>query len=276
MSWVKRAGRRYFYKSQREGDRVRTIYVGKGAIGRMAELEMAMRKEVRELPRKWLKWAAEAFAKVDELDATLTVELSAVLFVRASIRLDARRARRILRTDKEKIMDEKNDENILPMNNPPTWQELTIRASKGDREAAKALIPMLDGNPELISRWGDFSRIALSKWLKIVADSNELIEAAVCKRTLALVQSVRRFENDPVEETLARRVGMMWLQVTYFDSQVAQAVKRTFGEQTFLGKRQKDSQQLYVDTTKALREYQAHHDSVHSAATKAPEVKLAR
>ena len=152
-------------------------------------------------------------------------------------------------------MEKTLDESIMPVKEQVTWQELTERASRGDREAAAELIPMLDSNPVLVDRWGDLSRVALNLWMNI-AGGEELSKAARHKHVLDLVRSVSRFENDPLEATMAKRIGILWLQVSYFDSQVALAADRTPAEQKLVAKRQKESQQLYADAAKALREYQ--------------------
>ena len=96
MAWVNRNGHSYFYLSQRVGDRVRKIYVGKGDVARIAELSLAVRKEKRDAPREWLRKTEELYTQLDAIDARLTVEMSAILFARARISLDSRIARRNL------------------------------------------------------------------------------------------------------------------------------------------------------------------------------------
>lgn len=262
MAWEERNGRRYFYISQRDGNRVRRIYVGKGDVGKAAEITLAARKEQRELQRNWLRTLEDSFAAADLIDARLNVELAAVLLARAGIYLDVRISRTILRVNREPIMEERVREATMPLKELAAWEQLSERASRGDREAAAALIPLLDTYPQLVSRWGDVSRHALGQWIEIAAGQNELTKKAIHAQVLGIVSSVRRLKDDVLEETMARRIGLLWLQANYFDSQAALATKRTLAEQKFLTKRQKDAQQLYQDAVKALREYQSQMASI--------------
>ena len=258
MAWVERNGHHYFYLSQRHGKRVRKIYVGQGDTAQVAELLLATRKEQRDAPREWLRKTAEIYTQLDVIDACMTLEMSAILFARARIHLDSRIARRTLLTIKGQKMAEQFAKEILPLEDENAWQQLSKRASRGDREAATALMPILDSNPQLVDRWSDLSRVALNRWLDILSGGNELTKKATHIRILELVRSVRQFDNDPLEKSMAQRIGILWLQVNYFDTQAALVTPRTPTEQTFFAKRQKDAQKLYTDAAMSLREYQSH------------------
>lgn len=75
-------------------------------------------------------------------------------------------------------------------------------------------------------------------------------------KVLEVVQSLRRDTADPLEELLARRVGLLWLQVHYFDVQVAAAMTRTPREQDYLVTRQTGAQGAYSLAVEALNDFQ--------------------
>lgn len=87
MGWELRKGRRYYYTSQRDGNKVRKIYAGCGDAGRAAELALECRREVKNRPRDWLREAVRKFTPLDVIDAELTVGLAAVLLAERGIRL---------------------------------------------------------------------------------------------------------------------------------------------------------------------------------------------
>jgi hypothetical protein len=63
MGWKQINGRRYFYKSEREGGRVKTTYFGAGESGRVMALLIASERAEREAERR------ERRAEREEADA---------------------------------------------------------------------------------------------------------------------------------------------------------------------------------------------------------------
>jgi hypothetical protein len=70
MGWETRGGREYYYRKEREGSRVRSVYVGGGETARLiAQLE-AMRADEREGKRTLARMERERWqAQEMELDA---------------------------------------------------------------------------------------------------------------------------------------------------------------------------------------------------------------
>ena len=256
MPWALRNGRKYFYVSQREGDKVRKIYIGGGDIGRAAELTLEVRKERQERVRTWLRETAATYAELDAIDAELVIDLAAYLYATHGFLMNAHSARRTIKSKGISMI-----ESVRKVPLPPTelakWNELRLRASRGDREAAAALLPVVDQHPELRSRWGDLSRIALSRWLTLVAGADEVTLKALHAEVLDVIRSLRRDSADPMEDLLARRVGLLWLQMHYFDVQVADATTRTPREQEFLVRRQTVTEKAYAEAIMILRDFQA-------------------
>jgi len=141
------------------------------------------------------------------------------------------------------------------------WQHLSEQASRGDREASAALLPFLDAHPQLQDRLGDLSRLALNQWLELVGGRDAVAVRATHGKVMQLVDSLRQDASDPLEELLARRAGLLWLQAHYVDVQLAMATSRTPQEQEFLAKRQRTTEQAYVVAIQSLRDYQDRRDT---------------
>ena len=261
MGWETRNGRRYFYKCQRDGHQVRKIYVGTGDVGRAAELAMECRRERRDLVRSWLREAATKFAELDAIDAELAVGLAAVLFAEHEVRMDSRAACRIVRNKEGFDMEGAVSETTLSPEQRAKWRQLRDQASRGDREAAAALLPFMDEHPHLKERLGDLSRLALNRWLELVGGRDEAAVRATHGKVVQLVDSLRQDATDPLEGLLAQRVGLQWLQIHYVDVQLAMATSRTPQEQEFLAKRQRTTEQAYVVAIQSLRDYQDRRDT---------------
>ena len=256
MPWALRNGRKYFYISQRDGNTVRKIYIGGGDIGRAAELTLDVRKERQERVRTWLAETAATYAELDAIDAELVIDLAACLYATHGFMMDAQSARRTIKTKGFNMI-----EGVRKVPLPPTelarWNELRLRASRGDREAAAELLPLIDQHPELRSRWGDLSRIALTRWLTLIAGTDEVALKALHAEVMDVIRSLRSDSADSMEDLLARRVGMLWLQMHYFDVTVAEATTRTPREQEFLVKRQAAAERAYAEAILTLRDFQA-------------------
>ena len=72
-----------------------------------------------------------------------------------------------------------------------------------------------------------------------------------------VIRPLRSDSADPMEDLLARRVGLLWLQMHYFDIQVADATTRTPKEQEFLERRQAAKEKAYSEAILILRDFQA-------------------
>ena len=264
MTWESRNGRRYFYRSQRDGAQVRKIYVGAGDAGRAAELANDLRREQRQRVRDWLHQTVHTLEELDAIDAELAVGLAAVLYARYGLRTDVRAARRTARKQGNSTMHGDHYGPPLSPSEQETWRQLRERASRGDREATTELLPFLDQHPQLQEQLGDLSKVALNRWLDLVAGRDEIAKRTTHARVLQLIASLQRDATDPLEQLLTRRVGMLWLQASYVDIQLAQAMSRTPKEQEFLARRQHITQQAYATAVRAVRDYQQASGAVAS------------
>lgn len=95
------------------------------------------------------------------------------------------------------------------------------------------------------------------RWLTLVAGADEVALKALHAEVLDLTRSLKNDISDPMEDLLAQRVGMLWLQMHYFDVTVAEATTRTPREQEFLVRRQTATEKAYAEAILTLRDFQA-------------------
>ncbi len=70
MGWEERRGRSYYYRKERTGDRVRSVYVGSGASAHFAaKLDAMERTEAKQKRRAEGRALQSELAKDEELDA---------------------------------------------------------------------------------------------------------------------------------------------------------------------------------------------------------------
>ena len=85
MGWEERRGRHYYYRSVREGKRVRKEYVGGGTLGQLAaeldELERLQRKEEEASCKEERERLERSAAFLQELEEAAEVLIRAQLLV---------------------------------------------------------------------------------------------------------------------------------------------------------------------------------------------------
>jgi hypothetical protein len=85
MGWEDRNGRSYYYRKERTGARVRSVYVGSGATAYFAaELDAMERTEAKQKRRTEQRARLSELAKDEELDAlgeTVRQLVAAQLFI---------------------------------------------------------------------------------------------------------------------------------------------------------------------------------------------------
>ena len=118
------------------------------------------------------------------------------------------------------------------------------------------MLPFLDQHPQLQEQLGDLSRLALNRWIDLVAGRDEIAKRTTHAKVLQLIGRLQRDATDPLEQLLTRRVALLWLQAHYIDIQLAQAMSRTPKEQAFLDKRRCIAQAAYATAIQTLGTYQ--------------------
>ncbi len=85
MGWETRGGNRYYYRKERDGSRVRSVYVGSGEVARLLaqldHIERAERMLEREAARDWRAELALPDAELDALGAVVKDVTAATLII---------------------------------------------------------------------------------------------------------------------------------------------------------------------------------------------------
>ena len=85
MGWEERNGKSYYYRKERDGSRVRSVYVGSGEVARLLaqldHIERAERMLEREAARDWREEIASLDAELDELGAVVKDDTAATLII---------------------------------------------------------------------------------------------------------------------------------------------------------------------------------------------------
>lgn len=80
MAWeTRRNGRLYYYRKVREGRRVRSIYVGSGLLGDLAEEQLIEDADLRQERRRLRAHDAERAKSLNEIERSIRALLDAHL-----------------------------------------------------------------------------------------------------------------------------------------------------------------------------------------------------
>jgi hypothetical protein len=125
---------------------------------------------------------------------------------------------------------ENGDENVL--NQPQAEKRdsatdhevarLLGRAEKGDVTVLPQLRRLLDESPQLWRDYGDLAAQAQANWVQLAAGINLLLAESLSRKAAELRSELAGPSPSPLEKLLAERVVACWLQVSFYDSQVAQ------------------------------------------------------
>lgn len=78
MGWEQRGNKSYYYRKRREGGRVRSEYVGRGAVAQISVEIIQDAQLNRKTEREALRCARQADAKIDRQLATAEAVISAL------------------------------------------------------------------------------------------------------------------------------------------------------------------------------------------------------
>jgi hypothetical protein len=101
------------------------------------------------------------------------------------------------------------------------------RAAKGDATVLPQLGRLLDESPELWQGYGDLALQARSSWIQLASGPNLLLDECLTREAAELRKELVGDSPSSLEQLLADRVVICWLQVSYYDSLVAQTREYT-------------------------------------------------
>jgi hypothetical protein len=236
MPWKVRKGGRYYYRSVREGGRVRTEYVGTGPEAEAAELidrfETLDRERAAEVWRERRR-AAEA----EDLAAVLAFDRVEVV---ARLALESAGFRRHKRGEwrRSRMGDLPKGPDAAgasakrgTRSELSEFMDLLTRASKGDESAMPVLRELFRADPaRMIKASGsDLAWQAEQSTIKRLAGKNLAFEHGLGEKLQALRAELAGPDAPAVERLLAERVALCYLDVHSWEMYHNQAMQGTDG-----------------------------------------------
>jgi hypothetical protein len=251
MGWDRRGNRRFYYRGQREGRRVRRIYLGNGPLAELAaRADEQRRAERQERARVWREleagWGAADLIN-DRLDHASEILAEAALTRAGYHRHDRgswRRRRMALKEDKPEAGTGSAHE----------VQRVLERAQQGDRAVLPELTRMLDTNPQVWLNLGDLAAHAERAWVGLAAGPDLALGESLCRKLAALKAELAGPTPSPLERLLVDRVAACWIQTHYADAVAGQAKGRdlTPAQLDHLIRRQERAQRSYLAAIRSL------------------------
>ncbi len=279
--------RGYYYRSVRDGDRVRRVYLGRGPAAQLAALLVEERRsEGRAQSQAWQAKEAALAGPEDrlrELDGLADRMMRATLLA-AGYHQHDRGAWRRRRMDRERTLNGKDAERVNTEINGAAYvpsdrsargdrsspvdghdpgdrplsegelRELIGRATQGDRTVLPALRRLLDARPALWQHCGDIARVAEAAWVDLIAGRDLLVRESLTRSVAALKADLAGPAAPPLERLLAERVACSWMQAGQADAAFAgiKGQGLSVAQLDLLQRRQERTQRSLLAAIKAL------------------------
>lgn len=259
MGWKIRGGLPYYYRTIREGGRVRSVYVGKGPMAELAARVDAIKKQLgAELAATWTE-------ERDQLEVTDRVGLasSALVDLVVGLALEAAGFRRHNRGDwRRSRMASKAEHQFQPTDRRPlpdgaTRAEIVDvlnRASRGDETAMPRVRELFKADPSgmLIVAGGSLTDQIEMVTIAKLARENLAWPIALDLKMQQIRADLGGLDPTPIERLLVERVALCWLDVHVLDLQHAHAVGLTFSQAEHQEKMRDRASRRYLAALKAL------------------------
>jgi hypothetical protein len=225
MGWKTRGGRRYYYRSIRQGGRVVSEYVGAGEdVGLIAALETAERDKREAAAADWRAERARLVAegrtqaeRFDQVEILVRLLLEAAGFHRHN-RGEWRRRRMSDQTETPTpVQALPSPASPTPARPRPTTEEelrdVLKRAGKGDRTALPRLRELFDLNPEgmVAACHGDLARVSEDVAVDRMTGKDLTFAEAMRRKMAMLRDELTGPDPSPMERLLVERVVLCWL-----------------------------------------------------------------
>jgi hypothetical protein len=248
MSWEKRGNKRYFYRTEkRKGRSVRTYY-GSGEIAELAATAEALLRVQREIEDRRRKREQQPLATAEALVNELCEQSDRL--VRAT--LVAPGYRRKGRVKGEAHVNENPQTNKNENAAGEEIVRLLERAEKGDATVLPQLRRLLEESPALRRGYGDLASQARAAWVKLAAGSNGLMAECVEQKAAELRREVAGDSPSPLEQLLADRVVVCWLQTSFYDGVIAQTSESSSARLGELQKQHQNAHRRFLTAIKTL------------------------
>ncbi len=246
MGWQTRGdrGHRYFYRSERVGQQVRKVYLGRGEVARQAAAEDATAKAKRAAEGAALAEVQSKLAALDQLvDETehgvnVLVEATLAVMEFHCHRGEWRRRMDVTNPD---LDDSDADDHVPEMPEPhegaepqatkaepkaetskkpnlTPLQATIIVARKGNRKILPILRRKLDEHPELWKHFGDLTIQARERWLQLIAGKDLYLAETMRLHLDAMRTDLGGSNPSPLDRLLVDRILATHVQVLYFEA----------------------------------------------------------
>ncbi len=258
MGWSNRGSRRYYYESTREGDRVRTRYLGKGPLGEAAAiLQEARRRDCEQAAsadraeRDRLESEDRAAAAVFEgVGLVVGLALEAAGF-RQHHRGEWRRTRMA-----KKTLDMPATLEAPPPATRGEILDVMARSRKGDAGALRRLRELfaVDRDRMIRATGGELAvQVEHSLVAKFSGDGKDPLWEETLRRKMEDLRAELGGSNpSPIERLLAERVALCWLDAHHCDLVHHQAESHTFARAEHYQKARDRAHRRYLSALRAL------------------------
>ncbi len=278
--------RGYYYRSVRDGDRVRRVYIGKGPAAQLSALLVEERRsERRALSQAWQAREAALAGPDDrlrELDGLADRMMRATLLAAGYHQHDRGAWRRRRMNHDGETNGKCSDPSDFPINGaaaapggrtareskPPVdgpdpgdrplsegeLRELIGRATQGDRTVLPALRRLLDARPALWQHCGDVARVAEAAWVDLIAGRDLLMRESLTRSLAALKADLAGPAAPPLERLLVDRVVATWMQLAQADMAFARlkGSEASIAQLDLMQRRQERAQRSHLAAMKTL------------------------
>ena len=225
MAWETRGNRKsYFYRSERDGDRVRKTYIGSGLLAEVESIRLErkamLRAQIASEQKQTLK--AETLLK-QQIRSTTDITIGLMTSV-GYTNERYRGWRKLPVTAPQQTDDNDNDNDDKQKLSAPevSFSELVKAARQGDRSAIPALRGMLRENPELARNNGDLSSQTQIHWIDLIAGRDLHRRECLLMAMAQLKQELIAETNGTVvENMLVEQAISTWLQLNYHEDREA-------------------------------------------------------
>lgn len=122
----------------------------------------------------------------------------------------------------------------------------------GDASVLPQLRRLLEESPERWRGYGDLALQARSSWIQLASGQNLLMDECLTRKAVELRKEVAGKTSSPLEQLLADRAVVCWLQVSYYDNLIAQTREFTPAKVRMLQQKQDGAHRRYLSAIKTL------------------------
>jgi hypothetical protein len=265
MAWEDRNGKSYYYRKERDGDRVRSVYVGGGETARLIaqldEIERAERIVEQQAEREWREEIESPDDKLGAFGAKVRDVAAATLII-SGFHRHKREWRRKKMSD-EPISDSEGmvrAKTIVARGDVEIFQKFIEAYRRADKKNAKpadlqALRDLLDEN-ETSELWRIISGLTQTAESALLTNDNISPALKECwrRRMRALRAELGHKDAPKAEQLLIEHASLCWLRLNLLEAFAGQLLSEsmTLPKAMFYEKRLEVAQRRFTRALESL------------------------